>query len=88
MNVVNWIKGTQMCKNLRLSNILSSITVFLDSYDSLSCRHVYRENNREANKASKEGLLLTLVQWKINEQVDGATHEYYHRPFIEGVTQI
>ena len=77
-----------MWGNMRLSNILSSITDILDSYDAFSCRHVYRENNKEANKASKEGLLLTLVQWKINEQVDGAAREYYNRLFIEGVAQI
>ena len=67
MNVVNWIKGTQMCRNLRLANILSSITTVLDSYDTFSCRHVYRGGNREADKASKEGLLLMLGQWNINE---------------------
>ena len=88
MNVINWIKETQMWGNMRLSNILSSIIDILDSYDDFSCRHVYRENNREANKASKEGLLLMLSQWKIQEWVDGSAHEYYHRPFIEGVTQI
>ena len=87
MNVINWIKGTQMWGNMRLSNILSSITGILDYYDAFSCRHVYRENNREANKASKECLLLTSVQWKICEQVDGASHEYYHRPFIERAIQ-
>ena len=48
----------------------------------------YRENNREANKASKEGLLLMLSQWKIQEWVDGSAHEYYHRPFIEGFAQM
>ena len=77
-----------MCGNMRLSNILSSLTDILDSYDVFSYRHIYRENNKEANKASKEGLLLMLVQWKINEEVDGAAHEYYHRPFIERVAQI
>ena len=83
MNVVNWTMGTQMCKNLRLSNILASISDIIGSFDSFSCRHVYREFNREANKASKEGLRLTLGQWKVSELVYGAAHEYYHRPFIE-----
>ena len=45
------------------------------------------EINREADKALKESLLLTLVQWKILEQVDGAAHEYYHKPFIERADQ-
>ena len=87
MNVINWIKGTQVCRNLRLDNILSSILDGLEFYDTFCCRHVYRGINREANKASKEGLLLMQGQWKINEQVDGAAHEYYHRPFIERADQ-
>ena len=79
---------TQLCRNLRLDNILSSISDILEGYDSFSCSHVYRENNREADEASKEGLLLTLHQWRICEQVDGVVHEFYHRPFIEGVAHI
>ena len=67
MNVINWIKETQMWGNMRLSNILSSITDILDSYDAFPRRHVLRENNREVENALKEGLLLTLGQWKINE---------------------
>ena len=82
MNVINWIKRSQMCRNLRLANILASISDIIGSYDSFSSRHVYRENNREVDKASKEGLLLMMGQWKIIEQVDGAPLEYYHRPFI------
>ena len=67
VNVINWIKKTQVCRNLRLDNILSSILDILDAFDSFSCSHVYRENNQEADKASKEGLLLTLAQWGICE---------------------
>ena len=85
MNVINWIKKTHMCRNLRLDNILSSISNILDDFDSFSCRHVYRENNGEANEASKEGILLTLGRWRISEQIDGTIHDYYCRPFIEGV---
>ena len=73
--------NTQLCINMRLDNILSSISDILEGYDSFSCRHVYRENNREAFEASKEGLLLTLGQWRICEQLDGVVQEYFHRPF-------
>ena len=77
-----------MCRNLRLANILHSIAVILDSYDTFSCRPVYKENNKEADKALKEGLQLTMGQWKIQELLDGTVHEFYHRPFIEGVAQL
>ena len=75
--------GTQICRNLQLSNILETISDIIGSFDSFSCRHVYKEINREADKASKEGLRLTMGQWKISELVDGVLYEYYHRPFIE-----
>ena len=84
MNVINWVKKTQLCKNLRLENILTSIADIIDTFDSFSCSHVYRENNREADLASKEGLLLMEGQWKIRELIDGTEHTFYHCPFIEG----
>ena len=58
MNVINWVKNTQVCRHLRLENIITSIADIIDIFYSFSCSHVYRENNREANFASKEGLLL------------------------------
>ena len=85
MNVINWVKKTQVCKHLRLENILITIADLIDSFDSFSCSHVYRENNREADLASKEGLLLMEGQWKIWEKLDDSEQTYYHRPFIEGV---
>ena len=84
MNVINLTKGIQLCINLRLANILTSIVAVLDTYASFSCRHVYRENNKEADKALKEGLQLALGQWKIQEMIEDTVHEYYHKPFIEG----
>jgi len=83
MNVINWIKQTQECRNLRLENLLSSIRLVLQSFDSFTCRHVYRENNQKADKASKEGLQLALGLWKVKEVREGRTYEYYHRPFID-----
>ena len=67
MNVINWTMGTQMCRNLLLTNMLATISDIIGSFDSFSCRHVYREVNREADKASKEGLRLTKGQWKVFE---------------------
>ena len=67
-----------------LENILISIAELIGSLDSFSCSHVYRENNREADMASKEGLLLMEGEWKIWEKLDDTEQPYYHRPFIEG----
>ena len=83
MNVINWINGTQQCRNLTLSNILLSTKEVLNSLVSFSCRHIYRENNHEADNASKEGFPLAMGQWKIKEHREGSIPEFYHRPFIE-----
>ena len=83
LNVINWINQTQECRQLRLAHVLSAIRLLLQRFDSFTCRHVYRENNKEADKASKEGLRLAAGSWSVKEIIDGRTQEYYHRPFIE-----
>ena len=82
-NVINWINGTQLCRNIRLENILRSSREVLNMLADFSCRHIYRENNREADSTSKASLHLAMGKWKIKEHKDGNIHEYYHRPFIE-----
>ena len=49
MNVVNWTKQTQACRNVRLANILLSIETIIQTFDFFSCWHVYRENNQKAD---------------------------------------
>ena len=66
-----------------LAHTLSSIKLLLQRFDSFSCRHVYRENNKEADKASKEGIRLVVGTWTMKESIDGRTLGFYHRPFIE-----
>ena len=83
LNVINWINQTQECKQLRLAHTLSSIRLLLQRLDSFSCRHVYMENNQEADKASKEGLRLAAGMWTVKEINDGRTQGFYHRPYIE-----
>jgi len=83
MNVVNWIQRTQDCRNLRLGNLLSEIRLIILRYDNFICQHVYRENNQEANQASKEGLPKAFETWHVTEFVDGRSQGYYHRPFTE-----
>lgn len=83
MNVINWVKRTQECRNLRLGNLLSEIRMILLSFDNFTCRHVYRENNKEADRASKEGIPKAFGTWHVTEVIDGRSLGYYHRPFIE-----
>ena len=83
MNVINWINQIQECRHMRLAHTLHSIRLLLSRFNSFSCRHVYRENNKEADKASKEGLRMATGNWMIKETFEGRTQDYYHRPFIE-----
>ena len=57
----------------------------MDSFDVITCTHVYRENNCQVDSASKEGLQLDAGVWKIKERLEDPVFEYYHHPFIEGV---
>jgi ribonuclease HI len=83
MNVINWIRGTQRCSNTRLSTLVEEITLLQISFDSLTCQHVYRESNKEADRRSKEGLHLGLGQWKVTEVKNDQVREYLHQPFLE-----
>ena len=83
LNVIHWINHTQECRNLRLTHIISSIRQILLRFDSFSCRHVFRENNQEADKASKEGLRLEMGTWLVTESNEGIVQTYYHRPFFD-----
>ena len=42
-----------------------------------------RENNKEADQASKEGLRMDFGTWKVREEREGQSFEFYHRPFID-----
>ena len=75
LNVINWIKRIQHCRDLRLENILLSILAVIDSYDSFTCEHVYRENNLQEKIASKARLKLATGQWKIKERIDNTFYE-------------
>jgi hypothetical protein len=83
MNVINWIRGTQRCINTRLAIIVEDIKFLQTSFDSLTCRHVYRERNKEADRRSKEGVHLALGQWKVTKVHNEHVQEYLHQPFLE-----
>ena len=67
LNVINWIKRIQLCRDLRLQNILLSIWDVMGTFDMFTCAHVYRENKCQADLASKEELQLDTSMWKIKE---------------------
>ena len=84
LNVINWVKRIQSCRDLLLQHILLSIWDVMDSFDLITCTHVYKENNCQADSTSKEGLQLYAGVWKIKERLDDVVSQFYHRAFIEG----
>ena len=83
LSLINWIKRIQQCRDLRLENILLSILAVIDTFDSFSCEHVFRENNSQADSSSKEGLQFDSGLLKIKERLENTVYEYFHWPFIE-----
>jgi len=70
-NVINWTNGTQRCLNLKLENLLEDVLALKLSFEDFQCHHIYRTQNEEADKESKNGLGLDAGVWKITE-IDGS----------------
>jgi len=81
MNIINWTNGTQRCVNLKLENLLEEVLMLKSSFETFSCHHIYRSQNQEADKESKEGLLLGAGKWKITEFQGDQTTNINHAPF-------
>jgi hypothetical protein len=85
MIVMNWIMKSPKFHNIRRIPILDEVFNILDSFDSFSIRHVYKERNMEAYSLSKARLSLDHGQWRIKETKDGTHYKYFHRLFIEPI---
>ena len=83
--VINGVKRIRTCSDLLLYKILLSIWEVMESFDLISFTHVYRENNCQADSASKEGLLLDPGVWKVKERLGDVAFEYYHCPSFDVV---
>ena len=55
----------------------------MESFDMISFKHVYMENNYQADFASKAGLLLDPGLWKVKERLGDEEFAYYHQPFFD-----
>ena len=58
--ILNWINKNQRCRNLSLSTLFEESIRLLSNFDSITCKHVYRERNEEVDKLSKAGLNLEM----------------------------
>ena len=81
--VINWINKIQKCRNTSLDALFEEVSRLLANCESLSLKHVYREQNMEADILSKVGINLEWGTWKITEKKETEANEYYHRPFLD-----
>ena len=51
--ILNWINKTQRCGNLSLSALFEEAKRLLSKFDFITCKHIYRERNEEADRLSK-----------------------------------
>ena len=82
MVVINCINKTQRCRNSSLDTLYEEVNRTLSNFESISFKHVYREQNMDADKLSKAGLNLQWGSWKSIEIKDTEAKEYLHGPFF------
>ena len=58
MVVINWINKTQRCKNYSLDTLYEEVNRTLSNFESISSKHVYKEQNMDVDKLLKVGLNL------------------------------
>eukprot|EP00253_Pinus_taeda_P036521 PITA_36521 len=82
LNVINWVNGKSSCKNQILKPMLEELQVLKSSFNSFSICHIYRDNNDDADKLSKEGLQQALGGWNIVEDCHGQIHASDVPPYL------
>ena len=68
MVIINWISQTQRCHNIHLIPILEEAAQLKTTFNQISFTHIFKEQNEEANKCSKDVAGPLLLAWKIEEQ--------------------
>ena len=53
-----------------LDSLLGEIKFIKTNFDSFTCHHVYREQNRTVDALSKEGLQMDEGQWLISKHLN------------------
>ena len=79
--VIKWMNKIHKCRIASLDALYEETTHSLSFFESISFTHVYREQNKEADKLLKKGLTLQWGEWKILETQNSKATEYPHRPF-------
>ena len=83
---INWINQTLQCHNILLIPILEEAIQLKSIFNSISFAHIYREQNQEANTASKEAVGIYQHGWELEEFGTDGSYSFYHRPYIDTLT--
>ena len=83
MIIIDWINQIQRCHNIHLNPILEEASHLKTTFNQLSFTHIYREQNEEADKCSKEVAGPLQPGWEIEEYGPNEGYSFYHRPFFE-----
>eukprot|EP00253_Pinus_taeda_P027841 PITA_27841 len=81
--IINWFNNIAICHIHTLSIILHEIQEFKSAFNNISCLHIYREHNENADRLSKEAMLMDRGVWEVTEVHGQQEFKYYHRPYID-----
>ena len=81
--VINWFNDNAFCHTHTLSTLLREVHHLKLLFDSISVAHIYRSQNKVADKLSKEASELIWGTWHITEQIGEQVYRFFHRPFMD-----
>lgn len=74
--IIGWFNNITVCHTHTLSNILDEINTLKAHFIDITCNHIYREHNSNADQLSKEATALTRGEWMIQEQRRSNAYQY------------
>jgi hypothetical protein len=83
--VINWMTGVYSMQNYSLQPLFQNIKSYCEHFSHITFDHVFRERNQEANSLSKAGLELDHGSWKIKEEAQDDTIEYFHESWLTAI---
>ena len=75
--VINWASGKYRILNLELAMILQNVNNLINSFESVSYRHIYRERNFSVDALEKAGGCIPEGTWSIKEFREEAVVETF-----------
>lgn len=82
MVVLNWFNEVKNCHVHTLQPLFEEVLYMKQSFDHISCQHIYREWNQTTNTLSKVGYEAWGV-WEVIEHMNGANTIFFLGLLIE-----